>query len=130
MARYLRARGVPASNIIIEPYSRTTEENILHLRAIISHPDYPQAFAGVDPEQAPDPRAGAEEPDPPLPTVIVTSSTHLPRTLLMARALGLRPCGVSAPQDPKNIPLAIIRELGAMALWGARAARRFVEYRT
>lgn len=129
MAHYLRSRGVPSDQIIIEPYSRTTEENILHLRAILAHPHYPRAFAGVSPELAPDPRAGAAEPDPPLPVVIVTSATHLPRTLLMCRALGLRPIGIPAPPDVTKLPLAIIRELGAMAIWGARAARRYVEVR-
>lgn len=126
MAEYLRSHGVPAERIIIEPYSRTTEENILHLRAILNHPDYPEAFAGKDPADAPDPRAGSTEPDPPLPVVIVTSRTHLPRTLLMARALGLRPIGIGSPQDPKKIPTAIIREIGAMMIWGARALRRFI----
>lgn len=122
MASLLEQLGVPRCVLIEEARSGTTEENLLHLRAILTDPGFPDAWAGRPFEQAPNPASLAQYSLEGVPVTIVTSSYHLPRALLMARTLGFVPRAVAA-HHPTS-PRAVLREIGALILWGGRAMRR------
>ncbi len=127
MASIMESLGVPRDMLIEEAYSRTTEENLLHLRAMITDPRFPQAWAGKPASLAPDPRVLAYGGDERIPVTLVTSRFHVPRTLLIARHIGFIPRGVGAP-DPENRRCwAIMWEAGALLLWGARTVRRSLQ---
>lgn len=127
MADCLVALGVPRSRIIEEAYSRTTEENLLHLHAILHDPRYPGGWAGRRSAEVPDVRELKNPERPPQEQIIiVTSGFHLPRTLLMARNMGFDAHGVGAPSTCRDTLLSIPREFGALVLWGVRALRRTI----
>lgn len=126
MAAYLEQVGIPRRVIVEEAHSRTTEENLLHFIAILGSPDYPDAWLGKPAGDIPDPTVLPQElPDQVPPITLVTSRTHLPRTMLIARSIGLEPRGVAAPVHAITLK-SLVRELGALAIWGARSLRRLI----
>lgn len=128
MARYLLQAGVPADQIVAEAYSATTEENLLHLRAILLDERYPKAWVGAG--TTPDPTVLAQDGSaPPEKITIVTSRTHVPRTFALARHLGLNASLSGAPETLKGTVKNGFREVGATLLWGARAIRRTLSRR-
>jgi uncharacterized SAM-binding protein YcdF (DUF218 family) len=92
MAGYLIERGFPADRLVLEDRSRNTEENILFSKAIIDQS-----------------RPGAR-------AVIVTSSYHALRAGIIARRVGLRGQGASAPTARYFWPSAMFREFAAVFL--------------
>lgn len=127
MARYLEQTGIPRRCLVEEAHSRTTEENLRHLAAILASPDYPDAWVGKSAEEAPDPTVLPQEvaTDGLPPITLVTSRPHLPRALLMAKSIGLDPRGVAAPVHAITLK-SLVREVGALAIWGARSLRRAI----
>lgn len=127
MANYLESHGIPRAVLVEEAWSRTTEENLLHLRAILTHDGFPEAWAGLPATDVPDPRTLDQRtlrPGKHVPLTIVTSRSHLPRTKLLAKGLGLAVRGIPAPEPVA--PLSLLREAGALILWGARTVGRKV----
>ncbi|WP_182353803.1 ElyC/SanA/YdcF family protein [Flaviflexus huanghaiensis] len=121
MASLLEQHGVPRSALIEEAQSATTEENLLHLGAILTDPAFPDAWVGKPYTETPNP-AGLEQHAVNMPVTIVTSAHHMPRTLMMARHLGFKPQAVSAHHSAGL--KGILREVGALAIWLGRSLRR------
>jgi len=92
MADYLIARGVPADRVIREDRSRTTEENLLFSKEIMTAAD-------------PDYRC-----------LIVTNNYHAFRAALTARRTGIRGQVIGAPTAGYFRPSATIREFVAVFL--------------
>ncbi|MFF7250703.1 YdcF family protein [Embleya sp. NPDC008237] len=92
MADYLIAGGFPAERIVREDRSRTTEENLLFSKAIMTAAD-------------PDYRC-----------LIVTNNFHAFRAALTARRTGVRGHVIGAPTAPYFRPSATIREFVAVFL--------------
>lgn len=90
MAGYLLGRGFPASALILEDRSRTTEENLLFSRAIMDRR-----------------RPGAR-------WVIVTSSFHALRAAIIARRLGIDAEVTGAPTPGFHWPGGVLREFAAV----------------
>ena len=125
MATRLTELGVPRSVIIEEACSRTTEENLRNLHAILAAADFPDRWAGRPSSQVPDvSKLSTPDSAPSRPVLIVTSAFHLPRALLMARHLGFSARGVGAPAPRRDTLVSVPRELGALILWGVRSGRR------
>ncbi|MET0230342.1 MAG: YdcF family protein [Rhodanobacteraceae bacterium] len=91
MATIAEGFGVPAASIRAESLSTTTWENATRVRAL----------------------------DPPLPQRIwlVTSATHMPRSLLAFRAAGFEPCAYPADRraSPFDGPADFLPSAGAIA---------------
>jgi uncharacterized SAM-binding protein YcdF (DUF218 family) len=91
MATIAEGFGVPATSIRAESLSTTTWENATRVRAL----------------------------DPPLPQRIwlVTSATHMPRSLLAFRAAGFEPCSYPADRraSPFDGPADLLPSAGAIA---------------
>ncbi len=91
MATIAEGFGVPAASIRAESLSTTTWENASRVRAL----------------------------DPPLPQRIwlVTSATHMPRSLLAFRAAGFEPCSYPADRraSPFDGPADLLPSAGAIA---------------
>jgi uncharacterized SAM-binding protein YcdF (DUF218 family) len=92
MTRYLTDRGFPASRIVLEDHSRTTEENLVFSKAIMD-------------ERRPGSRC-----------VIVTSSFHAFRAAIIARRLGINGQVTGAPTAACYWPGAMLREFAAVFL--------------
>jgi uncharacterized SAM-binding protein YcdF (DUF218 family) len=92
MAKYLTSRGFPASQLILEDRSRTTEENLVFTKAIMDQR-----------------RPGAR-------CVIVTSSFHAFRAAIIARRLGINGQVTGAPTATYYWPGAMLREFAAVFL--------------
>lgn len=93
MAGYLRERGVPETDVVLEPEARTTEENLRFATAILRERD-------------------------PVPSRIgaVTNNYHVFRTALLARRLRLRLDVVGSPTALYFLPSAFLREFVAMLM--------------
>gem|GEM_PF-6294107 len=127
MRRYLISAGVDPTCIAADAQATTTEENFLHVRHMLASPSFERDYLGIDPVDAPPPSDlpwVTPQPGKEIPAIVVTSHTHGPRAWLMARALGFRPTMRLAPIRPIRWLKEVPREIGALALWGARAARR------
>lgn len=72
MRDYLTAHGVPEEQVLMDPASFNTRENLRNAAALLR-------------EAAPD------------KVLVVTSDYHLPRSLALAADLGLDACGVGSP---------------------------------
>jgi uncharacterized SAM-binding protein YcdF (DUF218 family) len=92
MAEYLTSRGFPASRIVLEDRSRTTEENLVYSKAIMD-------------QRRPGSRC-----------VIVTSSFHAFRAAIIARRLGIDGQVTGAPTAAYYWPGAMLREFAAVLL--------------
>ncbi|MEU1784036.1 YdcF family protein [Streptomyces abikoensis] len=92
MADYLTERGFPAEHVRREDKSRTTEENLLYSKAIMS------------------------EAKPGYRCVIVTNNFHAFRAALMARKTGVNGQVVGSPTAAYFWPSATIREFVAVFL--------------
>jgi len=92
MAAYLTSRGFPASRLVLEDRSRTTEENLIFSKAIM------------------------DRRQPGARCVIVTSSFHAFRAAIIARRLGINGQVTGAPTAPYFWPSAILREFAAVFL--------------
>jgi uncharacterized SAM-binding protein YcdF (DUF218 family) len=92
MAQYLISRGFPASRLVLEDQSRSTEENLLFSKAIMD-------------QRRPGSRC-----------VIVTSSFHAFRTAIIARRLGINGQVTGAPTAAYYWPGAMLREFAAVFL--------------
>jgi uncharacterized SAM-binding protein YcdF (DUF218 family) len=90
MAGYLTGRGFPASRLILEDRSRSTEENLLFSKAIVDRL-----------------RPGAR-------WVIVTSSFHALRAAIIARRLGIDGQVTGAPTPGYSWPGGVVREFAAV----------------
>ena len=92
MAELLCSAGVPGDRIALERRSASTWENLLFARPLLESLDARQVW-------------------------IVTDDYHVPRALLMARRLGLKPSAASAhaPWTPGRARLAL-REIPAVLL--------------
>ena len=117
MTRYLLSAGVPPASLVAETFSATTEENLLHLRAILLDERYPGAWIGAG--STPDPTILPQDGSAPTAVItIVTSRSHVPRTSAIARHLGLRASVSGAPETWKGTLKNAVREIGASILWG------------
>jgi uncharacterized SAM-binding protein YcdF (DUF218 family) len=92
MAAYLTSRGFPASRLVLEDRSRTTEENLIFSKAIMDRR-----------------KPGAR-------CVIVTSSFHAFRAAIIARRLGINGQVTGAPTASYYWPGAMLREFAAVFL--------------
>lgn len=92
MARYLTERGFPASQVVREDRSRTTEENIAFSKAIMDQS-----------------RPGSR-------CVIVTSNYHVLRAAIIARRAGVDGQVTGAPTAAYYWPSAMLREFVAVFL--------------
>ena len=92
LAQYLTDRGFPASRIVLEDRSRTTEENLVFSKAIMD-------------QRRPGSRC-----------VIVTSSFHAFRAAIIARRLGINGQVTGAPTAAYYWPGAMLREFAAVFL--------------
>lgn len=93
MARHLRARGVPVSQIVLEDRSTTTWENLIYSRDLIGE---------------------LAEGGRPL-AVLVTSDYHVFRTAMYARAAGFNADGLGSKTARYYYPTAFIREFIAIS---------------
>ncbi len=82
---YALASGVPREDFWIEEDSRDTYENAREARAILE-----REFPGVEP----------------LPVILVTSSTHMLRSVLVSRKAGLDPAPVPADYPVGKVSLS------------------------
>lgn len=92
MAAYLTRRGFPASRLVLEDRSGTTEENLIFSKAIMN-------------QRRPGSRC-----------VIVTSSFHAFRAAIIARRLGINGQVIGAPTAAYYWPAAMLREFAAVFL--------------
>ena len=106
MAAYLTERGFPASQLVCEDQSRTTEENLAFSKAIMD-----AARPG-----GPDGRGTR--------CVIVTSNYHVFRTAIIARKAGIRGQVTGSRTAGYYWPSAMLREFAAVFLryWMANLA--------
>ena len=86
MAEYMREKGIPESDILLEDKSGTTLENLKNCKAII------------------DGREGRKY------TALVTSNYHVYRALRYCRKIGLKCTGIGSRVAPYYWPSALIRE--------------------
>jgi uncharacterized SAM-binding protein YcdF (DUF218 family) len=101
MADYLLERGFPASLLLREDRSTTTEENLRFSKSIM------------------------EEATPGYRCVIVTNNYHVFRTALIARRVKVRGQVVGSPTASYFLPSATIREFVALLLAHRRAHLTF-----
>ena len=90
MAEYMRDKGVPESDILLEDQSGTTLENLKNCKAII------------------DAREGRKY------TALVTSNYHVYRALRYCRKIGLKCTGIGSRVAAYYWPSALIREFVAI----------------
>ena len=90
MAEYLREKGIPESDILLEDQSGTTMENLKNCKAII------------------DAREGRKY------TALVTSNYHVYRALRYCRKIGLKCTGIGSRVAAYYWPSALIREFVAI----------------
>ena len=90
MAEYLREKGIPESDILLEDKSGTTMENLKNCKAII------------------DAREGRKY------TALVTSNYHVYRALRYCRKIGLKCTGIGSRVAAYYWPSALIREFVAI----------------
>ena len=92
VARVLKARGIPAARVLLEPNARNTWENAARSARLL--------------------RAGQQTFDP---VLLVTDPWHLPRALLAFRAHGLRVrgagCRVTAGERPGRLLRLLAHEV-------------------
>ena len=74
MKAYLAAKGVPEEMILTDPDSFNTQQNLLHAKELLDQ--YPAEIRKV---------------------MIVTSDYHVPRSMALARDLGLEASGIGSP---------------------------------
>ena len=74
MKRYLEDKGIPSEMILTDPDSFNTEQNLAHAKKLLD--EYPDSIRKV---------------------VIVTSDYHVPRSMALARDLGLSADGIGSP---------------------------------
>jgi uncharacterized SAM-binding protein YcdF (DUF218 family) len=96
MARYLTDRGFPASRLILEDRSASTEENLLFSKAVM--------------DQRRPPAPG----NPSARCVIVTSGFHAFRAAIIARRLGINGQATGARTAGYYWPGAMLREFAAV----------------
>ena len=77
MTKYLTARGVPETDILQDPDSVNTNQNLRNAAKLL--------------EARPDVRR----------VLIVTSDYHVPRSLAIAKDLGYDACGMGSPCKPE-----------------------------
>ncbi len=77
MEQYLVNKGIPASDILKDPYSYNTNQNLQNAAALL------QNLADVR------------------KVLIVTSDYHVPRSLAIAKDLGYDACGMGSPCKPE-----------------------------
>jgi uncharacterized SAM-binding protein YcdF (DUF218 family) len=92
MSAYLVSHGLPASRVVLEDQSRTTEENLIYSKAIM------------------------ERLRPRYSCVIVTSNFHVFRAAMLARRLHVNGQAAGARTAGYYWPSATIREFGAVFL--------------
>ncbi|GAB3372941.1 YdcF family protein [Amycolatopsis echigonensis] len=92
MARYLRAAGVPADQIVREDRATATSENLRFSVALLEQ----RGFSG--------------------PILAVTNNYHVFRTAVLARQLGLRLNVIGAKTASYFVPSAFLREFVALLL--------------
>ena len=90
MAEYLREKGIPESDILMEDQSATTLDNLKNSKALI------------------DAREGRKY------TALVTSNYHVYRALRYCRKIGLKCTGIGSRVAPYYWPSALIREFAAI----------------
>lgn len=90
MAEYLRDKGIPESDILLEDQSGTTMENLKNCKALI------------------DAREGRKY------TALVTSNYHVYRALRYCRKIGLKCTGIGSRVAAYYWPSALIREFVAI----------------
>jgi uncharacterized SAM-binding protein YcdF (DUF218 family) len=90
MADWLRGRGVPDRDILVEDRARTTEENLRYSAGLLQR-------AGIAP-----------------PYLIVTNNYHAPRAAMLARKVGLNAQAVGSPTALYFWPSAYLREFIAV----------------
>lgn len=90
MAEYLRDKGIPESDILLEDKSKTTLENLENCKALI------------------DAREGRKY------TALVTSNYHVYRALRYCRKIGLKCTGIGSRVAAYYWPSALIREFVAI----------------
>ena len=78
MKRYLADKGIPEEMILTDPDSFNTQQNLLHAKELL--------------DQAPDEIRRV---------LIVTSDYHVPRSMAIARDLGLEASGIGSPCLPE-----------------------------
>ena len=101
MKQYLAERGVPAEEILTDPDSFNTKENLRNAAALLRE-------AG-----------GAEK------VLIVTSDYHLPRAMALAGDMGFRAAGLGSPCKPEYWLKNHAREaLAWVKYWGTRLLGR------
>jgi uncharacterized SAM-binding protein YcdF (DUF218 family) len=98
MAAYLTERGFPASQLVCEDQSRTTEENLAFSKVIMDAAE-PAGPSGRGPR-----------------CVIVTSNYHVFRAAIIARKVGIRGQVTGAPTAGYYWPSAMLREFAAVFL--------------
>lgn len=101
MAAYLTDRGFPADRLIREDQSRTTEENLIHSKAIME-----RAMPGYR-------------------CIVVTSNYHVFRAAILARRIGLNGQVTGARTAGYYWPSAMLREFAAV-FWSYRAVNAAV----
>jgi len=90
MAEYIRAKGIPESDILLEDKSTTTLENLQNSKELI------------------DSREGRKY------TALVTSNYHVYRALRYCRIIGLKCTGIGSHVALYYWPSALIREFAAI----------------
>ncbi len=78
MKRYLAERGVPEESILTDPDSFNTEQNLEHARELLR-----TSYNGIR------------------KVLVVTSDYHVPRSLALAKDLGLDAAGLGSPCKPE-----------------------------
>ena len=78
MKKYLAGKGVPEEMILTDPDSFNTYQNLLHAKELLDN--YPEEIRKV---------------------LIVTSDYHVPRSMALARDLGMDAAGIGSPCLPE-----------------------------
>lgn len=98
MKRYLVAEGISADRILCENSAMNTEENFLYSAEVIAKAEF---FSASEARQ--------------LPVLVVTSCSHMQRSLYLARRQGYSHVyGLSAPVPGLNILDVYLREIASM----------------
>lgn len=102
MARYLiDVKGIPADSVLKERESRDTIENFAFAKKLIQAREretHPERNYETDP----------------IRVLVVTSDSHLRRSLFLARRAGfVSPEGLAAPTPPLYVPMNFLREVAS-----------------
>lgn len=90
MAGYLRRRGLRSTEVLTEDRSQSTEENLRFSEGLLAE-------------------AGVQDT-----VLVVTSSFHVLRTMLLARKLGVRAQATGSHTARSYLPIAYLREFAAL----------------